>query len=109
VLLSVQDMSPPAISEVAFTDTSTSVRPCFSRDGLTRCTRAARAAADVHAAQASEIKPIALADRQNLDSVCDLGLSKPADYLVAEGLATDISHEGLRLLLRARRGSAFKP
>ncbi len=35
-------------------------------------------------------------------------LPKLADYLVAEGVVDDISHEGLRLLLREEE-SAFKP
>ena len=61
-----------------------------------------RAAADVHAAQA----PGDQADRAQR-SRTDLGqpfatwtLAKLADYLVAEGVVTDISHEGLRQLLR---------
>jgi len=48
-----------------------------------------------------EIKRIALTDPQNLDQpFATWSLSKLADYLVAEGVVTDISHEGLRLLLR---------
>ena len=48
-----------------------------------------------------EIKRIALSDPQDLGQpFATWSLSKLADYLVAEGVVTDISHEGLRQLLR---------
>jgi transposase len=48
-----------------------------------------------------EIKRIALSDPTDLDQpFATWSLSKLADYLVAEGVVTDISHEGLRGLLR---------
>jgi hypothetical protein len=48
-----------------------------------------------------EIKRIALSDPQDLDQpFASWGLSKLADYLVAEGVVTDIPHECLRQLLR---------
>jgi transposase len=47
-----------------------------------------------------EIKRIALSDPQDLGlPFATWSLSKLADYLVAEGVVTDISHEGLRQLL----------
>ena len=48
-----------------------------------------------------EIKRIALTDPTDLDlPFATWSLAKLADYLVAEGVVTDISHEGLRQLLR---------
>ena len=35
-------------------------------------------------------------------------LSKPAEFLVAEGVVDDISHEGLRIMLR-EEGVTFQP
>ena len=49
-----------------------------------------------------EIKRIALTDPQDLDlPFATWSLAKLADYLVAEGVVTDISHEGLRQLLHS--------
>ena len=46
-----------------------------------------------------ESKRVALSDPQDLDQpFATRSLSKLADYLVAEGVVTDISHEGLRQL-----------
>ncbi len=42
-------------------------------------------------------------------AVLDLGLSKLAEYLVAEGVVEDISHEGLRVLLRERGRLVSRP
>ena len=48
-----------------------------------------------------EIKRIALTDPTDLDQpFATWSLAKLADYLVAEGVVKDISHEGLRQLLR---------
>ena len=47
-----------------------------------------------------EIKRIALTDPTDLGQpFATWSLAKLADYLVAEGVVTDISHEGLRQLL----------
>lgn len=104
VLLSAQGMSAPRISEVVFTDPDTvrDVIHNFNRDGFdalyprykggrpqtfTLPTRRA-------------IKRIALSDPEDLGQPFSTwSLSKLADYLVAEGVVTDISHEGLRQLL----------
>src|SRR4051812_21440464 len=105
VLLSAQGMTPPRISEVVFTDPDTvrDVIHNFNRDGFEAlypryaggrpqtCTLPKR----------QEIKRIALSDPSDLDHpFATWSLSKLADSLVAEGVATDVSHEGLRGLLR---------
>ena len=101
VLLSAQGMTPPGISEVVFTDPDTvrEVIHNFNRDGFDALypRYAGRPAADVHAAQA----PGDQADRAHGPADLDQpfatwSLAKLADYLVAEGVVTDISHEGLR-------------
>jgi len=52
--------------------------------------------------QRRQIKQIALSDPLALDlPFATWSLAKLADYLVAEGVVTDISHEGLRQLLTA--------
>src|SRR5438105_5520970 len=51
--------------------------------------------------QRHQIKKIALARRQDHDlPFSTWSLSKLADFLVAEGVIVDISHEGLRTLLQ---------
>ena len=60
-----------------------------------------RPATDLHAAQRQEIKRIALTDPTDLGQpFATWSLAKLADYLVAEEVVADISHEGLRQLLR---------
>lgn len=105
VLLSAQGMSPPAISEVVFTDPDTvrEVIHNFNRDGFDALYPRYKGGRppSFTLPTRQEIKRIALTDPQNLDQpFATWSLSKLADYLVAEGVVTDISHEGLRGLLR---------
>jgi transposase len=104
VLLSAQGMSPRAISEVVFTDPDT-VRDLihnFNTDGFDALYPRYRGGRPqtFTLPKRQEIKRIALSDPQDLDQpFATWSLSKLADYLVAEGVVTDISHEGLRQLL----------
>src|SRR6266540_3323716 len=105
VLLSAQGMSPPRISEVVFTDPDTvrDVIHNFNRDGFDSLYPRYRG---------GRPRTFTLPERQRIKRIAlsvptDLGqpfatwsLAKLADYLVAEGVVTDISHEGLRQLLR---------
>jgi transposase len=105
VLLSAQAMSATAISEVVFTDPDTvrEVIHNFNRDGFDALYPRYRGGRPqtFTLPKRQEIKRIALTDPENLDQpFATWSLSKLADYLVAEGVVTDISHEGLRLLLR---------
>ncbi len=105
VLLSAQGMSPPKISEVVFTDPDTvrDVIHNFNRDGFDALYPRYRGGRPqtFTLPTRQEIKRIALSDPQDLDQpFATWSLSKLADYLVAEGVVTDISHEGLRQLLR---------
>jgi transposase len=105
VLLSAQGMSPPAISEVVFTDPDTvrEVIHNFNRDGFDALYPRYKGGRPqtFTLPKRQEIKRIALTDPQNLDQpFATWSLAKLADYLVAEGVVTDISHEGLRGLLR---------
>jgi transposase len=105
VLLSAQGMSPPAISEVVFTDPDTvrDVIHNFNRDGFDALYPRYKGGRPqtFTLPKRQQIKRIALTDPQNLDQpFATWSLAKLADYLVAEGVVTDISHEGLRLLLR---------
>ena len=105
VLLSAQGMSPPAISEVVFTDPDTvrEVIHNFNRDGFDALYPRYKGGRPPTFAlpKRQEIKRIALTDPTNLDQpFATWSLAKLADYLVAEGVVTDISHEGLRVLLR---------
>ena len=106
VLLSAQGMSPPRISEVVFTDPDTvrDVIHNFNRDGFDSLYPRYRG---------GRPRTFTLPERQRIKRIAlsvptDLGqpfatwsLAKLADYLVAEGVVTDISHEGLRLLLHS--------
>jgi transposase len=105
VLLSAQGMSPPKISGVVFTDPDTvrNVIHNFNADGFDALYPRYRGGRPqtFTLPKRQEIKRIALADPQDLDQpFATWSLSKLADYLVAEGVVTDISHEGLRQLLR---------
>jgi transposase len=105
VLLSAQHMSATAISEVVFTDPDTvrDVIHNFNRDGFDALYPRYKGGRPhtFMLPKRQEIKRIALTDPQNLDQpFATWSLSKLADYLVAEGVVTDISHEGLRSLLR---------
>lgn len=105
VLLAAQGMTPPRISEVVFTDPDTvrDVIHNFNRDGFDALypRYAGGRPQTFTLPKRHEIKRIALTDPQDLDQPFGTwSLSKLADYLVAEGVVTDISHEGLRGLLR---------
>src|ERR1700691_4357008 len=107
VLLSAQGMSPLAISEVVFTDPDTvrNVIHNFNRDGFDALYPRYRGGRPqtFTLPKRQEIKRIALSDPQDLDQpFATWSLSELADYLVAEGVVTDISHEGLRQLLREK-------
>ena len=105
VLLAAQGMAPPRISEVVFTDPDTvrDVIHNFNRDGFDALypRYAGGRPQTFTLPKRQEIKRIALSDPTDLDQpFATWSLSKLADYLVAEGVVTDISHEGLRGLLR---------
>ena len=105
VLLSAQGMTPSRISEVVVTDPDTvrEVIHNFNRDGFDALYPRYKGGRPqtFTLPKRQEIKRIALTDPQNLDQpFATWSLSKLADDLVAEGVVTDISHEGLRQLLR---------
>ena len=107
VLLAAQGMCPPRISEVVFTDPDTvrDVIHNFNRDGFEALYPRYRGGRPqtFTLPKRREIKRIALSDPADLDQpFATWSLAKLADYLVAEGVVTDISHEGLRTLLRCR-------
>jgi len=104
VLLSAQGMTPPRISEVVLTDPDTvrDVIHNFNRDGFDALYPRYRGGRPqtFTLPECQEIKRIALSDPRDLDQpFATWSLAKLADYLVAEGVVTDISHEGLRQLL----------
>jgi transposase len=112
VLWSAQRMSVPAIAEIAFTseDRVRAVIHNFNADGF-----------DSLAAKYSGGRPptFTLPERRAIKKIAlsrptdhDLpfstwSLSKLAEFLVAEGVVDDISHEGLRVLLR-EEGVSFQ-
>ena len=105
VLLSAQAMTPTRISEVVFTDPDTvrEVIHNFNRDGFDALypRYGGGRPQTFTLPKRQEIKRIALTDPQDLDQpFATWSLSKLTDYVVAEGVVTDISHEGLRRLLR---------
>ncbi len=111
VLLSAQGMDPAGIAAVTFTspDRVRDVLHNFNADGFDSLKpkyaggRPPKFTAD----QRAQIKKIALgrpADHGLPFSTWSL--SKLADFLVAEGVVEDISHEGLRGLLR-EQGISF--
>jgi transposase len=104
VLLSAQGMSAVAISEVVFTDPDTvrEVIHNFNRDGFDALYPRYRGGRprQFTLPERRQIKQIALAVPTDLGApFATWSLAKLADYLVAEGVVTDISHEGLRSLL----------
>jgi transposase len=106
VLLAAQGMSPARISEVVFTDPDTvrDVIHNFNRDGFDALYPRYRGGRPhtFTLPKRHEIKRIALTDPTDLDlPFATWSLAKLADYLVAEGVVTDISHEGLRQLLQS--------
>jgi len=105
VLLSAQGMSAVRISEVVFTDPDTvrEVIHNFNRDGFDALYPRYRGGRprQFTLPERRQIKQIALAVPTDLGApFATWSLAKLADYLVAEGVVTDISHEGLRQLLR---------
>jgi transposase len=105
VLLSAQGMDVPMIAEVTFTspDRVRDVIHNFNADGFDSLQPkyAGGRPPKFDLAQRAQIKKIALgrpADHGLPFSTWSL--SKLADFLVAEGVVDDISHEGLRMLLR---------
>jgi len=111
VLLSAQGMDVPMIAKVTFTspDRVRDVIHNFNADGFDslRPKYAGGRPPKFTAEQRAEIKRIALARPADHGlPFSTWSLSKLADFLVAEGVVDDISHEGLRLLLR-EQGVSF--
>src|SRR5277367_5830901 len=105
VLLSAQGMSATAIAKVAFTsqDRVRDVIRNFNADGFGSLYPKYKGGRPPKFSlpQRREIRKIAKAKPAEYDlPFCAWSLSKLADFLVAEGVVDDISHEGLRVLLR---------
>jgi transposase len=112
VLLSVQGMPVPAIAKVAFTseDRVRDVIRNFSADGFSSLYPRYRGGRPPKFTlrQWREVKKIAKSKPAEHDLPFSVwSLSKLADFLVAEGVVEDISHEGLRTLLR-EEGVSFQ-
>src|SRR3954453_22870758 len=111
VLLSAQGMDPAGIAKVTFTsaDRVRDVIHNFDADGFDslRPKYAGGRPPKFDPAQRAEIKKIALSRPSDHGlPFSTWSLSKLADFLVAEGVVEDISHEGLRGLLR-EQGVSF--
>jgi transposase len=105
VLLSAQGMDVPMIAQVTFTspDRVRDVLHNFNTDGFDslRPKYAGGRPPKFTGQRRAEIKRIALGRPGDYGlPFSTWSLSKLADFLVAEGVVEDISHEGLRLLLR---------
>ena len=105
VLLSAQGMDVPAIAKVAFTseDRVRDVIRNFNADGFGSLYPKYNGGhpPKFTLSQRREIKKIAKAKPAEHDlPFSTWSLAKLADFLVAEGVVDDISHEGLRALLR---------
>ncbi len=105
VLLSAQGMDVGQIAKVAFTseDRVREVLHNFNADGFDSLypRYAGGRPPTFTLPQRREIKKIALSRPQDHDlAFSTWSLSKLADFLVAKGVVDDISHEGLRALLR---------
>ena len=112
VLLSAQGMDVPAIAKVAFTseDRVRDVIRNFNADGFSSLYPKYKGGhpPKFTLPQRREIKKIAKSRPVEHDlPFSTWSLSKLADFLVAEGVVDDISHEGLRVLLRAE-GVSFQ-
>src|SRR5690349_22890779 len=112
VLLSAQGMDAVAIAKVAFTseDRVRDVIRNFNADGFSslypkyRCGHPPKFTLPPR----REIKKIAKSKPAEHDlPFSTWSLAKLADFLVAEGVVEDISHEGLRVLLR-QQGVTFQ-
>jgi transposase len=105
VLLSAQGMDPAGIAEVTFTspDRVRDVIHNFNADGFDslKPKYAGGRPPKFTLPQRQEIKKAALSrPTDHRLPFSTWSLSKLADFLVAEGVVDDISHEGLRMLLR---------
>ncbi len=105
VLLSAQGMDVAAIARVAFTseDRVRDVIRNFSADGFSSLYPRYKGGhpPKFTLGQRREIKKVAKSKPAEHDLPFSAwSLSKLADFLVAEGVVDDISHEGLRILLR---------
>jgi transposase len=105
VLLSAQGMDVAQIAKVAFTsaDRVRAVLHNFNEDGFDSLVPryAGGRPPTFTLPQRREIKKIALSRPADHDlPFSTWSLSKLAEFLVAEGVVDDISHEGLRVLLR---------
>jgi transposase len=112
VLLSAQGMDVTQIAEVAFTspDRVRQVIHNFNDDGFDSLypRYAGGRPPTFTLPQRHQIKKIALSRPADHDlPFSTWSLSKLADFLVAEGVVDDISHEGLRVLLR-EEGVSFQ-
>ena len=112
VLWSAQRMDVPTIAKIAFTsgDRVRAVIHNFNDDGFDSLTPkyAGGRPPTFTLPQRREIKKIALARPTDHDlPFSTWSLSKLAEFLVAEGVVDDISHEGLRALLR-EEGVSFQ-
>jgi transposase len=112
VLLSAQGMDVGQIAKVAYTseDRVREVLHNFNDDGFDSLypKYAGGRPPTFSLAQRREIKKIALARPTDHDlPFSTWSLSKLAEFLVAEGVVDDISHEGLRALLR-EEGVSFQ-
>src|SRR5512135_1220049 len=112
VLLSAQGMDAAAIAKVAFTseDRVRDVIRNFNTDGFSSLYPKYRGGRPPKFTlpQRREIKKIAKSRPAEHDLPFSAwSLSKLADFLVAEGVVDDISHEGLRTLLR-EEGVSFQ-
>ena len=111
VLLSAQAMDAPQIARVTFTseDRVRDVIHNFNADGFESLYPRYKGGRPPKftAPQRDEIKRIALSRPEDRGQPFSTwSLSKLADFLVAEGVVEDISHEGLRVLLR-EQGVSF--
>jgi len=105
VLLAAQQLPAGRIAEVVFSDPDTvrEVIHNFNRDGFDSLYPRYRGGRPrtFTLPERQQIKRIALAVPTDLGQpFATWSLAKLADYLVAEGVVDDISHEGLRQLLR---------
>jgi transposase len=112
VLWSAQRMDVPAIARIAFTseDRVRAVIHNFNDDGFDSLAPryAGGRPPTFTLGQRREIKKIALSRPTDHDlPFSTWSLSKLAEFLVAEGVVDDISHEGLRVLLR-EEGVSFQ-
>jgi len=112
VLWSAQAMDVPAIAKIAFTseDRVREVIHNFNRDGFDSLAPkyAGGRPPKFSAAERAEIKKIALGRPTDYgEPFSTWSLTKLADHLVRKGVVDDISHEGLRALLR-EEGVSFQ-